>query len=350
MEEFIDKMSQNLKENIGCHNKLYCCIALYNKSNNDFKRNFYKLCIQNNYIHLLNYIPIEDINMPLDKNENTCLFFIKNTSMFKYLLSRGANIHHKNKKGETFIYKAFPNLEIMNDSLWILQQVRLYNVDVLSCNSEGNYFIHQALRGAIHLDELRLLIALGIDVNTKNKEGKIAIELIDRIYWINTRAILLLAGSIWINKIQENFINMELIRTIFEMVNKILQYDAEDIIGGKHDSIIENKLKIRDDNLVEFGVEGTNFFTLPYHHYMDALHMLIYGNYSILHPLHKEKDTRGLFESTKDGDKKIIQGYFENLSMHLKYFQEFVARHELGLKTALVDCESAAKKIKKSSF
>lgn len=317
MEGFIDKMSQNLKENAYNHNKIYCCIALYNKSNNDFKRKFYKLCVNYNYIHF----------------------------MYKYLLSRGANIYHKNKKGETFIYKV---LHQASQSAWILEQVCLHAVDVLSCNSDGNYLIHQAIQNSIRIEEMRLLIKLGIDVNTKNKEGKIAIDLMDNMYWVNTRASLLLAGSIWINKIPEQLLSMELIKLVFENVNKILQYDAEDIIGDKYDSIIENKLKIRDDNLVEFGVEGTNFFKLPYHHYMDALHMLVYGNYSVSHPLHKETSAQGLLRSTKDEDKKIVQGYFENLSMHLKYFQEFVAGHELGLKTALVDCESAAKKIKKN--
>lgn len=345
MEEFIDKMLQNLKDNIHNHNKMYCCIALYNKSNNDFKRKFYKLCVNYNYIHLLNYIPIEDINMPLNKNENTCLFYINDESMFKYLLSRGANIYHKNKKGETFIYKV---LHQASQSAWILEQVCLHAVDVLSCNSDGNYLIHQAIQNSIRIEEMRLLIKLGIDVNTKNKEGKIAIDLMDNMYWVNTRASLLLAGSIWINKIPEQLLSMELIKLVFENVNRILQYDAEDIIGDKYDSIIENKLKIKDDNLVEFGVEGTNFFKLPYHQYMDAFHMLVYGNYSVSHPLHKETSVQGLFRSTKDEDKKIVQGYFENLSMHLKYFQEFVAGHELGLKTALVDCESAAKKIKKN--
>jgi hypothetical protein len=291
---------------------------------------------------------MEDINMPLNKNENTCLFFIRDTSMFKYLLSRGANIHHKNKKGETFIYKALPEFDNTIKSVWILGQVRLHNVDVLSCNSKGKYLIHQATKSTILLDEMRLLIALGIDVNVKDKEGKIAMDFISSKYWTQTRITLILAGSMWIGKIPENSSTIKLIETIFHNVNKILQYDAEDIIEGKYDSIIENKLKIRDDNLVEFGVEGTNFFKLPYHHYMDALHMLVYGNYSVSHPLHKETSAQGLFRSTKDEDKKIVRGCFENLSMHLKYFQEFVAGHELGLKTALVDCESAAKKIKKN--
>lgn len=154
-------------------------------------------------------------------------------------------------------------------------------------------------------------------------------------------ACFILAGVDW-TRVPLHDYSTIIIDHVFYCLFSILNNDYVLICKDEYDEWIENKVVLKENNLVDFSNVGTNFYNLPYHQIHDALHMLLFGNYAKTHPLHKKKALKGLCDDIKIDKSKMFE-HFDEITLKLRDIIRAVGKSKLGEKIANTDYESTIK-------
>ncbi|ORY73999.1 ankyrin, partial [Neocallimastix californiae] len=189
--------------------------------------------IHDNKTSILNYLI--DHGLPIEKRNsegNTLLFlaiFYRKLDIIKLLLDKGANIKHKNKKGERK-YPLF--LAIFYRKLEFIKLLLVKGANIKHINKKGESIIHDN-----KIVILKTLMKHGLLLEMKNSEGNTPLFL--SIFYRNTKIIeMLLENGANIKHKNKNG------EVTVKMVNQIIEDKKLNILKF----LIDHKLNLEMEN------------------------------------------------------------------------------------------------------
>ena len=137
---------------------------------------------------------VNDVETELRATALHCAIWSENSDICSFLLSRGANVNQKDKKGNTPLHDVASPHYIYNDRLYICQLLVDHKADVTSVNYEGQTPLHVAVDGNDFPSVCRPLIT-NESVNVADPHGDRALHTAARNGNIQTVQLLVDCGA-----------------------------------------------------------------------------------------------------------------------------------------------------------